>query len=50
MDNVADAKTLRDRAEECRALADMVRHKQVRDDYLHAAEMYETMDTRRATR
>ena len=41
MDNVADFKTLRARAEECRALAQMVGNAQAREGFLHAAQMYE---------
>ena len=43
MDNLADVKTLRDRAAECRALAQMMQNERARETYLHAAEMYETI-------
>jgi len=41
MDNFT-VKRLRDRAAECRAFADVVQNEPARDQYLHAAEMYET--------
>ena len=41
MNDVADFKTLRARAEQCRALAQMVGNAQARENFLSAAQMYE---------
>jgi hypothetical protein len=43
MDNVAHAIDLRERAEECRVLAEIAWDGQARASYLHAAKMYEAL-------
>jgi hypothetical protein len=43
MGNVADIKSLRERAAECRALASVAQNAQARDDFLHAARIYEAI-------
>jgi hypothetical protein len=41
--DVADAIDLRERAEECRVLAEIAWDRRARAGYLHAAKMYEAM-------
>ena len=45
MDNFATAERLRGRAAACRALADMAGDEEARNEYLHAAELYEDIAT-----
>jgi hypothetical protein len=46
MDHATEAKKLRHRAEECRALAEIVRDEQARTGYLALAEEYEALAQR----
>jgi hypothetical protein len=43
MDHAAHAKRLRDRAEECRVLAEIIKGQEARDSYLKLAEAYEAL-------
>jgi hypothetical protein len=43
MDHAAQAKRLRDRAEECRVLAEIMKGSEARNGYLKLAEAYEAL-------
>ncbi len=43
MDNLPDIKRLRERAAECRALADAAQNEHARNTLIHAAQMYEAI-------
>jgi hypothetical protein len=43
MDHAAQAKRLRDRADECRVLAEIMEGQEARDGYLKLAEAYEAL-------
>ena len=45
MDHAARAKRLRDRAEECRVLADIVKSQAAKDEYLELAKAYDALAT-----
>jgi hypothetical protein len=46
VDHAKEAKKLRDRAEECRALAEMMKQPGAREGYLSLADSYESLAQR----
>lgn len=50
MDHLSEAKRLHNRAEECRALAEIIHDQRARDGYLRMAEAYKVLAEREAAR